>query len=117
MYNNYSATNSDHLIANFPDVFHGGFLGGGGGWQIVPPTTPVTQIAQTTNKLESVGNVRNVFPETWLWSNASVGYDTAIVGFEVFKFAHGYRIASVLSLYMSCICKKADLWFNQMDVG
>lgn len=26
--------------------------------------------------LQAVGRIRNVFPETWLWSNATTGYMT-----------------------------------------
>jgi len=33
---------------------------------------PDTQ--QATSQLKDVGRVRNVFPETWLWTNTSTGY-------------------------------------------
>lgn len=26
------------------------------------------------SQLQAVGRIRNVFPETWLWSNATTGY-------------------------------------------
>ena len=29
---------------------------------------------QATSQLKDVGRVRNVFPETWLWTNTSTGY-------------------------------------------
>ena len=31
--------------------------------------------AQTEEALQEVEHVRNVFPEAWLWANASVQYD------------------------------------------
>ena len=43
-------------------------LGGAGGVQPVPvPQTP-------KQPLKEASRVRSVFPETWLWSNATIGY-------------------------------------------
>ncbi|XP_076447000.1 CD109 antigen-like [Babylonia areolata] len=44
-----------------PVAAAGGMMGGGGGGMMMPPSV-----------LQEVEHVRSVFPETWLWSNASV---------------------------------------------
>ena len=35
---------------------------------------PATGSSSSSSALKSVDRVRNVFPETWLWRNASVGF-------------------------------------------
>ena len=62
--------------------FHGGFLGGGGfgpvdalAGAVAGGLHPVA-VPQTTQtqQLKDVSRVRSVFPETWLWTNATIGY-------------------------------------------
>lgn len=43
----------------------------GGDMGAIPPAAP----AAATQSLASVDKIRNVFPETWLWTNSSVGYN------------------------------------------
>lgn len=45
----------------------GGALNFAGG--AVPPPDP-----DATSTLAAVDSIRNIFPETWLWTNSSVGY-------------------------------------------
>lgn len=54
--------------------YHGGFLGGGGFVLERVTSPPVAKPNTAETKLERFDNVRNVFPETWLWSNCSIGY-------------------------------------------
>ena len=45
-----------------------------------PSSSGVNTVApqgQGHEELQEVEHVRNVFPETWLWTNASVRYDLA----------------------------------------
>lgn len=51
-------------------------VGGGlphGQGQVQPQIPP-----QPEEELQEVEHVRNVFPETWLWANASVLYDPCL---------------------------------------
>lgn len=49
----------------------------------IAPMAPMPAMAMTngmapnpapSSQLKEVGRVRSVFPETWLWTNASIGY-------------------------------------------
>ncbi|KAL8605629.1 hypothetical protein ACOMHN_066324 [Nucella lapillus] len=55
----------------------GGFLGGGMGHLVVDPQPQASQSphVQPDNALAEVEHVRNVFPETWLWSDVTTGAD------------------------------------------
>lgn len=74
------------FITFLSDVFHshGGFLMGGiGGFQAVNSVAhlagsgvvqpPSTNQVQPPN-LKEPAKVRSVFPETWLWTNSTIGY-------------------------------------------
>lgn len=50
----------------------GGFGGVNALAGAAPDPAPVP--SGTSTKLASVDSIRNVFPETWLWTNSSVGY-------------------------------------------
>lgn len=59
----------------YPDM---AFAGGA-----MAPMAPMPAMAMTngmapnpapSSQLKEVGRVRTVFPETWLWTNASIGY-------------------------------------------
>ena len=74
--------------------FHGGFLGGGGGFvnQLAPHpafaagsgvsaaggfgggSSAGSGMGGSAPPLQKVERVRNVFPETWLWTNKTTGY-------------------------------------------
>ena len=52
-------------------------LGGGGGGHMMPGMAPGgidPSSGSTGSALKSVDRIRNVFPETWLWSIANVGF-------------------------------------------
>lgn len=44
----------------------GGFGSGSGGG--------ASSSASGSQNLKEVGHIRNVFPETWLWTNSTIGY-------------------------------------------
>jgi hypothetical protein len=52
---------------------------------MIPMPAPVASMTQPNNvqKPASVDKIRSVFPETWLWSNSSVGYDTKEKRFRI----------------------------------
>ena len=55
-------------------IHHGFFMGSFN----FPSSSGVNTVApqgQGHEELQEVEHVRNVFPETWLWTNASVRYD------------------------------------------
>lgn len=55
----------------------GGAIGGMMPMPIMPPTDMFGSPAgggASPSSLQAVGRIRNVFPETWLWSNATTGY-------------------------------------------
>lgn len=55
---------------------------GAGGGGIAPPnamTGSGTSSSASTASMKEVGHVRSVFPETWLWTNSSVGYNSSII--------------------------------------
>lgn len=62
-----------------------GFGGGGGGFGgfagagavddgAMVPAPQRGQTSAVSSDLASVDKIRNIFPETWLWTNSSVGY-------------------------------------------
>ena len=74
-------------------VHFGGFLGGGGGFNLAPPNAGFAAhslsgsaaggfgggsagsgTGGSVQPLQKVERVRNVFPETWLWTNKTTGY-------------------------------------------
>ena len=69
-----------------PQIQHHGFLMGGFNFPVNSPALAVDSIVpqgqpqpqaqpQPDEALQEVEHVRNVFPETWLWANASVRYE------------------------------------------
>lgn len=42
------------------------------------PMAPAPQAPIASQTLKNVNHVRNVFPETWLWTNSSTGYDQTV---------------------------------------
>lgn len=55
--------------------------GGGAIDGMMPMPIPITDVfgspvggGASPSSLQAVGRIRNVFPETWLWSNATTGY-------------------------------------------
>ncbi|WAQ99618.1 CD109-like protein, partial [Mya arenaria] len=62
--------------------YHGGFLGGGGGFRPVPASSVGAGTATGTSShataMKEPERIRNVFPETWLWSNSSTGADGSV---------------------------------------
>lgn len=80
----YSAFNICTVINAFSDPmfelagFGGGFGGGAGGFAAaaggaMPGVAPAPNPASSSS-LATVDKIRNVFPETWLWTNSTVGY-------------------------------------------
>ena len=59
-------------------MIDGGFaFGGGGGGHAMAGMAPggvAPSSGSTGPALKTVDRIRNVFPETWLWSNANVGF-------------------------------------------
>ena len=73
-------------------VHFGGFLGGGGGFNLAPPNAGFAAhslsgsaaggfgsgssagTGGSVQPLQKVERVRNIFPETWLWTNKTTGY-------------------------------------------
>ena len=54
-------------------------FGGGAGGHALPSMAPGgggPPSSSSGSALKTVDRVRNVFPETWLWSNTSVGFVT-----------------------------------------
>lgn len=58
------------LMGGFPELGMVNSLAGSGAH--LQPNIPHTP--QPSNELKTPTKVRNVFPETWLWTNESVGY-------------------------------------------
>ena len=58
------------LMGGFPELGMANSLAGSGAH--LQPNIPHTP--QPSNELKTPTKVRNVFPETWLWTNESVGY-------------------------------------------
>lgn len=56
----------------------GGAIDGMMPMPIMPPGSPAGGGASPSS-LQAVGRIRNVFPETWLWSNATTGYYISII--------------------------------------
>lgn len=55
--------------------------GGGAIDGMMPMPIPITDVfgspvggGASPSSLQAVDRIRNVFPETWLWSNATTGY-------------------------------------------
>lgn len=60
----------------------GGAIDGMMPMPIMPPTDMFGSPAgggASPSSLQAVGRIRNVFPETWLWSNATTGYYISII--------------------------------------
>ena len=57
---------------------HHGFLMGGFPDVFIPTTAsmpPMPTTAVSNEKTKEPGRIRHNFPETWLWTNASTGYN------------------------------------------
>lgn len=61
----------------FKDMYPEMAFGGGTATGALAPMMPVNSMVPNpapNSQLKEVGRVRSVFPETWLWSNATIGY-------------------------------------------
>lgn len=77
-----------------------GAAGGGGGFPVPPPVnTP------SSGALAAVDRVRTVFPETWLWTNSTSGYQLQCNSDAILSIPHNlFRKAFAVSLvFVLCL--------------
>jgi len=71
------ATPHISVIDDLDFAMHGAAMNGDMAFGAMPPSAPEPVAA--TSSLASVDQIRNVFPETWLWTNSSVGYCLTLI--------------------------------------
>ena len=67
-----------HLYRPLP-LFEKGMIQAGGMINSLPSMVN----GGTSSKLKEVGRVRQIFPETWLWTNKTIGYLKNIIAFHL----------------------------------
>lgn len=95
-----SATNFYHLFGLVPYEFMRPQMGPNGGEFLFEkgPMAPAPQAPIASQTLKNVDHIRNVFPETWLWTNSSTGYDQTL-------FEHMHVLDFSISIYFRNACK------------